>query len=480
MTDLVNSTLAHAGGLLRRRATSVRELVEATLRQIEDTESAVHAYAHVAPEAALATADRLDAELRQGDDRGPLHGIPVAVKDVCHTADMPTAAGSRVLAGFTPERDAAVVRSLRAAGAVVVGKTVTHEFAYGQNTPPTRNAWDTSCYPGGSSAGSGVAVATRSAFAAIGTDTGGSIRIPAALNGVVGLKPTYGRVSTRGVVPLSPSLDHVGPMARTVEDCALLFDAIAGHDPDDPVSINEPVRSSATGLDRAIEGTVIGIERTFFFGDAIDPEVSEAVSSAFADLVDHGARVVEIDLPELHIMPTAAFTLMLTEASRYHRRLLVERPQDYEPGTRLILELGAILPDDLYPRAQRARIALKDAMHSAFDLHALDALIAPATLRTTVPIEELSTELVPKHDGTIALSEFVRQSFPANLTGQPALSIPCGFSRAGLPIGFQLLGRPFAEDALFRIGRVYERCHDWHARVPLIAACGPERRQSRT
>ncbi len=241
MATLTDLTLAEAGHRLRRGETSSAALTEATLARIAATEPVVNAYALVLAERARHAAAQADRELVEGHDRGPLHGIPVAVKDICYMRGLSAEAGSRALAGFVPDYDATVVRRLEEAGAIIVGKTITHEFAYGVNTPPTRTAWDLSCYPGGSSAGSGVSVTVRSAFGAIGTDTGGSIRIPAAVNGIVGLKPTYGRVSRYGVVPLGTSLDHVGPLTRTVEDCAIVLQAIAGYDPADGGSVDEPV-----------------------------------------------------------------------------------------------------------------------------------------------------------------------------------------------------------------------------------------------
>jgi len=259
--ELTDLSLVEAGALVQQRSISSSELVDATLRRIEATEPVVHAYALVLAEDARRRARQADRELAQGHWRGPLHGLPLAVKDICYTRDAPTEAGSRAMAGFVPDYDATVVRRLREAGAVLVGKTVTHEFAVGVNTPPTRTPWDMSAYPGGSSAGSGVAVSVRSAGGALGTDTGGSIRIPATINGIVGLKPTFGRVSRYGVVPLAASLDHVGPLTRTVEDCAVVLQAIAGYDPLDSGSLDEPVPDYRAELEAGVAGLVVGVER---------------------------------------------------------------------------------------------------------------------------------------------------------------------------------------------------------------------------
>jgi aspartyl-tRNA(Asn)/glutamyl-tRNA(Gln) amidotransferase subunit A len=455
MSELVELTVAEAGRLLGQRSIGVQELVEATLARIDETEPTLHAYAHIA-DAALAQAAKLDDELATGGRRGPLHGIPVAVKDVFHTGDMPTEAGSRSLAGFRPREDATAVSRLRKAGAIIVGKTVTHELAYGQNVPPTRNAWDHTCYPGGSSAGSGVAVSARSAFAALGTDTAGSVRIPASLSGVVGMKPTYGLVSDDGVIPLSRSLDHVGALTRTVEDCQLVLDAITG---------------SATHLradDNGCDGIVLGVERDYFFGDHVDWEVRIAVEAVLDELASHGATVIEVSLPHLRLMPAVALTVLLVEATDYHRSSLRKRPFDYEPGTRLMLELGELVPATLYSTARRARVLLQSSMKSIFERCRLDALVVPTTPQTTVPLDDLSVDLVPKEGAQMTLAAYVESCVPANLTGQPALSVPCGFNSHGLPIGFQLIGRPFHETDLFRIAGVYERGHCWHSFSPKI------------
>src|SRR5215217_6925959 len=269
LSDITALTMSEAGRLVHKKTVSAAELVEATLGKVEETEPTVHAYAAVLADSARKAATLADREMARGHWRGPLHGIPVAVKDLCYTKDAPTEAGSKVLAGYVPPYDATVVTRLYEAGAIILGKTVTHEFAWGVNVPPTRNPWRLTCYPGGSSAGSGVAVSVRSAFGAIGTDTGGSIRIPAAVNGIVGLKPTFGRVSRYGVVPLGTSLDHVGPLTRTVEDNAIMLRAIAGYDAADGGSIDEPVIDYRSDLATGVQGLVIGVEREHFFYEGV-------------------------------------------------------------------------------------------------------------------------------------------------------------------------------------------------------------------
>lgn len=466
MTSL-DLSIREAGTLLAQRAISALELVEATLRRIEETEPAIHAYTLVLAEQAQAQARQADQELARGESRGPLHGIPVGVKDLCYTKNLPTEAGSRALRGFIPTYDAAVVERLRQAGAIVVGKTVTHELAYGLNAPPTRSPWGQDSYPGGSSAGSGAAVAARSAFGAIGTDTGGSIREPAALNGIVGLKPTFGLVSRYGIVLLSPSLDHAGPLARTVEDCALMTQALAGYDSRDSGSIDEAAPDYLATLHSGAAGLTIGVERDYFYGPSVWPEVRAAVDAVLAELAAQGARVVEVQIPELELMSTVGMTILLAEASAYHQGLLRERAADFDPATRQMFELGELVPATHYVMAQRTRALLRDIMHRCFQSHRLDALISP-----TVPTTTMSMQAITQADqtGEDAMTSAINQMFPANVTGQPALSVPCGFSSTGLPIGFQLLGRPFDEATLFRLARAYEQNHTWATMQPALTS----------
>lgn len=465
MSEPRNLTIGEAGGLIAERSLSVLELVEDTLAQIERTEPLVHAYALVLHEQAREDARRLDRELDSGLSRGPLHGIPIAVKDLCYMKDIPTEAGSRALVGFVPTYDAAVVERLRAAGAVIVGKAVTHEFAYGVNEPPTRNAWDHERYPGGSSAGSAVAVAMRSAFGAIGTDTGGSIREPASLNGVVGLKPTFGLVSRYGIVPLSPSLDHVGPITRSVQDCAILLQALAGYDARDSGSIAAPLVDYTAAPGEGIDGMTIGVERGFSFGHGVWDGVREAVERIIGEMALWGARIVEVEMPSLDLMAPVGVTILLADASAYHRHTLRERGADLDPATRVMFELGELVPATHYVTALRARAVLRNQMRALFTTHRLDALISPTLPTTAVLMHQV---LLADQNGEDPMTGALRHMIAANLTGQPALTLPCGFS-AGLPVGFQLLGRPFGEATLFRLAAAYESHHDWHIMAPALA-----------
>lgn len=462
MIDLDALTIGEASRLLRARALSAVELLQATLRRLDDTEPLVHAYVHVTAEQALAAARRADSE----SPRGPLHGIPIGIKDVLVTRDAPTAAGSRLLAGFTTAHDATVVRRLREAGAVIVGKHVTHEFACGQDVPPTRNPWDLRHYPGGSSAGGGVSVAVGSSLGALGTDAGGSVRKPAAVTATVGLKPTHGRVSGWGTIRAAsaPSLDHVGTFSRTVEDAAILLQAIAGLDAADRRTLDEPVPDYRADLERGIAGLRLGVAPAYFAGAVLAPDVGALVEQAFAQLERLGATLVPVELPALRFTLPAGFVILMVEVAQPHRRWLVERPKDYVAATRRLLELGSLVPAAHLQAAHRARMAMRAEAQAAFRQARLDALVTP-----TLPITSMALdEMVVERD----LPRLIPFTLPWNLTGLPALSVPCGFTPAGLPAGLQVVGRPLDEATLFRIGHAYERATSWHRQRPALAAAG--------
>ncbi|HET7378758.1 MAG TPA: amidase [Gaiellales bacterium] len=475
MSGLIGLSIKEAGLRLSRREISSSELVAAELERIRETEPLVHAYAHVMEKAARAEAKAADRELSRGTWRGPLHGIPIAYKDLVYTREAPTEAGSRVLEGWTPDYDASVFSRLRDGGAVTLGKTHTHEFAYGVNVPPTRNPWRLDCYPGGSSAGSGVSVAVRSAFGAIGTDGGGSIRCPAAVNGIVGLKPTAGRVSRRGVVPMSSTFDNVGPLARTVEDCALIFGAMAGHDPMDPISLDEPVPDFTAGIDAGVKGLKLGIEREFFFSKRVHPDVLSEIQRALDRYASMGAELVEIRIPELDLAVPAAMPALVADTTAYHHDWLRQRADRYEAATRVMIELGELYPATHYVTAQRARRLLRDRFRRAFEMFRLDALVAPTLPGPTVPIDKLNLDLTDG-SGESPGSSYFRNCVAANVVGVPVLSVPAGFTADGLPIGMAIWGRPLEEATLFRIARAYESEHRWHEREPELHAGRASRR----
>jgi aspartyl-tRNA(Asn)/glutamyl-tRNA(Gln) amidotransferase subunit A len=456
-------TIGEAASQIADRTLSPVDLMNVVLRRLQETEDKVHAYATVRADEALAEAGQAEREIAAGGWRGPLHGIPVNLKDVLLTAGIRTEAGSKVLSGFIPSVDSAVAERLRANGAIIVGKSVTHEFAYGQNVVPTRNPWNLDCYSGGSSAGAGVSVAVGSALGAIGSDTGGSLRLPAAMNGVAAIKPTFGRVSKRGLFPLAASMDHCGPVARTVEDLAIILSAVSGFDPGDASSARRPVPDFGAGLRRGVAGVRIGIERAYYFASGA-PEVLEAVETALSVLTKLGAEVVEVRVPELEHATVAAETIILSEASSAHQASLRRSPEQYDPRTRLRLEVGELILATDYLRAQKLRQQLRHAMKSAFGEHRLDALVGPTLGTLPILIDDLPARRPPSAK-TLSLP-WLPYTAPFNLTGQPALTVNCGTS-GGLPIAMQVVGRPFDESTVLRIGHAYQEATDWHRQLPI-------------
>lgn len=445
------------GALLRGGQTSAVEVAEAVLARIEALEPRINAYITVAAGQALADARRCDAELAAGRDRGPLHGIPLAVKDLFDTAGLRTTAGSRILAGRVPEEDAESVARLRAAGAVVVGKTNLNEFACGVTTTnahygDTANPWDLARTAGGSSGGSAAALAAGMCTVAVGTDTGGSIRIPAALCGVVGLKPTYGRVSCRGIMPLSWEQDHAGPMARSVWDAAAMLNVMAGWDPGDPATRRAPVPDYVAGLNGGPAGLRIGVDRDLALG-GIGGEVRAAFEAALDLLAGLGARVVDVHAPALEEGMAPALVIWGAEAAAVHAEWLRTRPEDYDPAVRPRLEWGLGLPGIEVARAQRARRRLQrevDLLFDEVDLLATPtcALGAPPRGAAGVVVDGAEVEVLP------ALTRFSRVF---NLLGLPAISVPCGFTAEGLPLGLQLVGAPLDEVRVLRAAYAYEQ-----------------------
>ncbi|MEV5983215.1 amidase [Streptomyces sp. NPDC052114] len=461
--ELADLTLTQASEAIRERRVSPVELVDAVLGRA--TRTAPHLVAYVTVRAEQARRAALDAEreLAEGRHRGPLHGIPMGLKDLIDVAGEPTLAGSEVRTGHRAASDSTVAARLAAAGAVLLGKTHTHEFAYGLTTPQTRNAWDQGRVAGGSSGGSAVAVAAGAATFALGTDTGGSIRVPASLNGVVGLKPTYGLVPRHGVTALAWSLDHVGPLTRTVEDAALVLAELAGHDPRDPASVPVPadhVRRYRPGGGSDLTGLRVGVPRTYYF-DHVDPDVETSVRTAIARLADLGARLVDIDIPMARYVQPVHWGLMVPEATAYHERDLRTVPDLYGAEVRVLLEAGELVTAGDYVRAQRARNLMRQAWSGLFK--EVDVIAAPTVPMTAVPAKQ---ETVAWSDGTVESvpEAYVRLSAPANVTGVPALSLPVGRDGDGMPIGMQLLGRPFEESVLLRVGHAYEQSQP--ARTP--------------
>ncbi|MFF3111043.1 amidase [Kitasatospora sp. NPDC057904] len=446
-------SLTAAADAVRSRRLSPVELVDSVLDRIEQVEPDLGAYVTVAAEQARRVAREAEREAAQGRYRGPLHGVPMGLKDLIDVAGMATTASSRVRADHRAPADSTVAARLTAAGAVLVGKTHTHEFAFGLTTPQTRNARDHDRVAGGSSGGSAVAVASGAATFALGTDTGGSIRVPAALNGVVGLKPTYGLVPRHGVTSLSWSLDHVGPITRTVEDAALVLTALAGHDRRDPASLSLPAEDYRPGTGTDLTGLRVGVPRTYYF-DHVDPQVETAVRHAVEHLEDLGARLVEVDIPMTRYIQATQWGLMVPEAAAYHERTLRTAPELYGADVRILLEAGELMSAGDYLRAQRARTMMREEWAGL--LETVDVIAAPTVPTTAV---RAGQETVTWSDGTVeSVSDaYVRLSAPANITGVPALTVPAGQDAEGLPIGLQLLGRPLGERTLLRVGHAYEQ-----------------------
>ncbi len=451
--------------LAAREATAV-EVLDAHLVRIGALDGQVHAFATLLADDARAAARAADQARARGA-AGPLAGVPVAVKDLLAVRGVVRGNGSQAFADDPPAgADASVVARLRAAGAVIVGTTHMHELAFGPTgvnpalgTPA--NPWGPGRVPGGSSSGSGAAVAARLVPAALGSDTGGSVRIPSSLCGVSGLKPTWGRVSRAGCTPLGWSLDHVGPMARTVEDLALLLGVMAGHDPADPSSARLPVPDYAAHLARPLRGVRVGVPRHFCLA-VVDPEVGAAFETALGALAAAGAAVTDVVLPALEHAVPALGASILAEACAALLPLLGGRVERVNLETRVYLELGKMVSAPQYLAAQRLRTRLYEEARAAFGR--VDLLATPATMLPAPRIEDLSVEL----GGTTmevweALS---RLTGPFNLTGLPALAVPCGFTRGGLPIGLQLAGRPFAEADVLAGGHAYQQVTDWHRRQP--------------
>ena len=459
-------TIREAGAAFRAGTRSPVELTVAILERIEKTEPVVHAYVRIMADAALAAAHQAEAELRAGYDRGPLHGIPIAIKDIIDVAGLPTLCGSRVRDDSPPAvEDATVVAQLREAGSVLVGKTVTHEFAGGVISSPTRNPWNPSHIPGGSSGGSGAAVAVGSCLAALGTDTAGSIRIPGALNGVVGLKPTYGRVSNRGVFPLSWSLDTVGPLTKTVEDAALMMSAISRRTPRDPAAMPNGMAEAGDEPGGVLHGIRLGVPRPYFF-DRLQLGVRSAVEEALSTFGALGAEVVDTPWHEAGAASAAGFVVVRPEMAAVHSEALRTVPERFGPVLRSRLEAFSLFPARGYLRAQRARSATRSTIAALFAAHQLDAFVTPTVPATASPVDQM---LIAYADGDEPVhAGFTRLTMPFNATGQPALSLPCGLDSAGLPVGLQIVGAPFTEPTLYRIGHAYERVAGWNARrVPL-------------
>jgi len=452
MEDLSFASASQIAGRVASRSVTALQVVEACLGRIAVHDRSLNSFLNVMIDQALDAARRVDDAVRAGRPPGPLTGVPVAVKDIIDVAGIPTTAGAHPRFHVVPHEDAPVVARLRAAGAVIVGKTGLHEFAYGvtnanPHTGSVRNPWDRSRSPGGSSGGSAAAVAAGFCAAALGSDTGGSIRIPASLCGVTGLKPTYGVVPTSGVVPLSWALDHIGPLTRTAFDAGLLLSVLAA------------APQPAGEIRRGIAGLRIGIPRRFFWED-LDPAVEASCGQALAILAEHGGAILDVVIPHAADAGAAATLILSAEASAFHERRLREHGEAYGEDVRVKLDRGLFVSAVDYVLAQRARTFLTREFIQT--LRDVDVLVTPATIAPAAPLEDSHQTA-----SSLAMSlEYTRFTNPFNLTGLPALSVPCGFTAKGLPVGLQIAGRPFDEATVLRAGHAYQEATEWHVRHP--------------
>lgn len=459
--ELTQLPITRQSDLLSSGAISATELTEAYLGQIEALDGALKTYVTVTAARARADAQRADTERAQSYLRGPLQGIPIALKDLYDTAGIRTTGGSRLLWERVPTQDATVVSRLSAAGAVLLGKLMMHEFAIGSPylddaIPPSRNPWDTSRMPGGSSSGSGAAVRAGLCGGTLGSDTGGSIRGPAAYCGIVGLKPTYGLVSRAGVLPLSWSLDHVGPMTRTVADTAVMLQAIAGHDPADAASANVPIPDYRAALTGSPRGIRVGVPRAFVDASpGLEPTVLAAFNAALETLAALGAEVREVEIPGIDHAEAIQSTIMLGEAVAYHEEWLQTRLSEYSRGFLERVRPAMFHTATEYIQAQRGRTMFCRAMSET--LTSVDVIATPTMIRTAPTFQEEAESRSPLR------GQFNRIF---NATGQPSLSVPCGFDHQGMPIGLLLSGRAFEETTVLRLGDAYERATEWHTRLP--------------
>ena len=479
-------TLHELHDRLRRRELSSVELAEALFDRIEATDGTIGAYLEVCRDKGMEAARQADVRLAEGDVSSKLLGIPVALKDALITEGVTTTCASKILQDFSPPYDGTAVRRLKEMGAVLLGKTNMDEFAMGSSTENsgvyiTRNPWNLDRVPGGSSGGSAAAVAAGLCIAALGTDTGGSIRQPASFCGVVGLKPTYGRVSRYGVVAYASSLDQVGPITKDITDCALVLQAIAGHDSADSTSVDVPVPDYTAMLTGDVAGLRIGVPREFF-SSGLQPEVEQAVQQGISELVNAGAVVSEVSLPRNDYAVAAYYIIAAAEASsnlarydgmRYGPRVRADdltttymksRAQGFGQEVKRRIMLGTYVLsagyyDAYYLKAQKVRALLKQDMELA--LRGCDAIVAPTCPTTAFKIDEMTHDPLQMY-----LSDILTIS--VNLAGLPALSLPCGFDHAGLPVGMQIIGRHFDETTLLRLGYAYEKATEWNMRRPAL------------
>jgi aspartyl-tRNA(Asn)/glutamyl-tRNA(Gln) amidotransferase subunit A len=465
--DLLNQDATELAAAIKARKVSALEVTEACLAAAARLQPVLNCFIRIDGEQAIAAARAIDAELAKGTVRGPLAGVPLAHKDMYYRAGEVTTCGSKIRRDFKPPVTATALERLAAAGALNLGTLNMAEFAFGPTGHNAhfghcRNPWDTARLTGGSSSGSGSGTAARIFYGALGSDTGGSIRLPAHLCGLAGLKPTWSLVSRAGAMPLSYTLDTVGPLARTVRDCALLTQVIAGHDARDPTSRRQPAPDLTSGIEGGVRGLKIGVPEGYF-DVGVDPEIATLLGAAQGVFEKLGASLVRVKMPDLDQVNALCNVVIQVEAATVHGTWLRTRPQDYGPQVRNRLESGPFYPATAYLAALDLRAATLRAFDDAV-FAKVDVLFAPVLGRQTPTIAE--TDLSGGPELLPMLGSFTRFTRPINYLGLPALSVPAGFTKTGMPCGFQLVGRPFAEALLCRAGRAYERETQWHAKAP--------------
>lgn len=457
-------TIGDLGRRVREGATTSVMLTEQTLAAVATLDGDLRSFVVVDDDGALRAAHAADERLARGDG-GPLCGVPVAVKDIIDMAGHATRCGSTTYDDAPRRRDAPVVARLREAGAIIVGKTTSHELACGVYSPPASNPWDLTRLPGGSSGGSGAAVAAGLVPMALGSDTGGSIRIPASVCGIAGLKPTYGLVPTTGVEPLSWSLDHLGPLAACVADCAVTLQVLAAPLRDGVSPPSASAHDYAAKLDHGLDGLRIGVLATGPYSPLADA-VADAFGAAIEVLREGGADLVPVEVPELEHTVAAEFAIVAPEAAAHHRRRLRTSADAIDPAIRSLLINGTLQPAADYLRGMAARVIIRDAIRRTFEHHGLDAVACPTLPETAARHDQTEFDLSAAPEDVTAA--YVRTTAPFNLSGQPALSVPCGLDGQGLPIGLQIAGRPFDESTVLQIGAAFESMTPWSEQTPTV------------
>ena len=460
-SDLHYLELVELARRIRAKEVSPVEATRAQLARIQALDGRLRSYALVLAEQALAQARRAEAEIARGEVRGPLHGVPIAVKDLCWTKGVPTAAGMAIHRDFRPEKDATVVRKLTEAGAVILGKLQLTEGAYADHhpdIPPPVNPWDPDTWVGSSSSGSGVATAAGLCYGSLGSDTGGSIRFPSAANGLTGLKPTWGRVSRHGVFELAATLDHIGPMARSAADCAAMLGVIAGADPDDPTASLDPVPDYAAALDQGLRGLRIGVDPAFNAG--ADALLAKATEDALEVAAGLGGEIRRVVLPDVRQIVEDWFPLCGVETAVAHEATYPARKDEYGPGLAGLIELGRAQSGMDYQKIVLRRHDFSGRLRALFE--GIDLLVVPSQGFASPTVERMAT----LGEDPALIAALLRPTCPFDMSGSPTITLPCGFTERGTPIGFQFVSRHMEEAMLLRAGHAFQQATDWHRRHP--------------